>query len=73
MTSGCWSPPNGRPQYGYAVIVTDDSANRISVTRLKGLARTGAANWDASNKDGGWQCPEVAPRSAYGSAPNSSK
>ena len=66
-------PAKWTPQYGYAVIVTDDDANRISVTRLKGLARTGAANWDASNKEGGWQCPEVAPRSAYGSAPNSSK
>ena len=66
-------PAKWTPQYGYAVIVTDDSASRISVTRLQGIARTGAANWDASNRPGGWQCPEVAPRSAYGPAPNSSK
>ena len=65
-------PAKWTPELGYAVIVADDSANRISVTRVKGIARTGAANWDESNRVG-WQCPEVAPASAYGSAPNSSK
>jgi hypothetical protein len=65
-------PAKWTPEYGYAVIVADDSSNRISVTRIKGIADTGAANWDASNRPGGWQCPEVAPASAYGAAPNSS-
>jgi hypothetical protein len=65
-------PAKWTPEYGYAVIVTDDSYNRISVTRLKGIARTGASNWEASNR-GGWQCPDVAPASAYGPAANSSK
>ena len=62
-------PAKWTPQLGYAVIVTDDSSNRISVTQRKGIARTGAVNWKASNGPGGWQCPEVAPRSAYALPP----
>ncbi|WP_102141902.1 hypothetical protein [Mycobacterium hubeiense] len=58
-------PAKWTPQSGYAVVVTDDSANRISATRRKDIARTGAVNWKASNGRDGWQCPEVAPRSAY--------
>lgn len=58
-------PAKWTPQNGYAVIVTDDSSNRISVTRRKDIARTGAVNWKASNGREGWQCPEVAPRSTY--------
>ena len=51
-------PAKWTPQYGYAVIVTDDSANRISVTRIKGIARTGAANWDESNKAAAGSAPK---------------
>ena len=49
-------PARWTPQFGYAVIIHDDSSNRISVTRLKGIANSGAVNWN-----GDWQCPEVAP------------
>ena len=49
-------PARWTPEYGYALVVNADPSNRISVTRLKGIAKTAAANWA-----GKWQCPEVAP------------
>ena len=52
-------PARWTPEDGYAVIVTLDSSNRISLNRLKGIAKTGAVKWAAS-----WQCPEVAPPTA---------
>lgn len=61
-------PAKWTPQYGYAVLLTDDSTNRISTTVRKGIADTGAADWAASSGPRGWQCPEVAPASAYASA-----
>ena len=39
---------------GYAVIVTAGPANRISVNKLLGIAKTDAGKWNS-----GWQCPEV--------------
>jgi hypothetical protein len=53
-------PARWTPEDGYAVIVTADSAHRISLTRLKGIAKKEAANWGAGN----WPCPEVAPAKA---------
>jgi hypothetical protein len=52
-------PARWTPEDGYAVIVTLDSSNRISLNRLKGIAKTGSVNWAAP-----WQCPEVAPPTA---------
>lgn len=52
-------PARWTPQRGYAVIISDDSSNRISIMKLKGIADTGAVDWD-----GDWQCPEVAPPTA---------
>jgi hypothetical protein len=49
-------PARWTPDYGYALIVNADSANRISVNRYKGIADTQAADWA-----GDWRCPEVAP------------
>jgi hypothetical protein len=53
-------PAKWTPENGYAVVVADDSANRISAIRQRGVALSGAADWDAA-KRGGWQCPEVGP------------
>jgi hypothetical protein len=41
------------------VIVDLGSSNRISLNKLKGIAKTVAVNWAAP-----WQCPEVAPPAA---------
>jgi len=49
-------PAKWTDQNGYAVIIRADSSNRISFTKLLGIAKTPAANWV-----GRWQCPEVAP------------
>ena len=49
-------PARWTPQKGYAVVVTADSANRISLNLLKGIADTQAADWN-----GNWRCPELAP------------
>ena len=49
-------PARWTPQFGYAVILDVGASNRISVTRLQGIADTPAADWNGSR-----QCPEVAP------------
>lgn len=49
-------PAGWTNEHGYAVIITAGSANRISLIKLLGIAKTPAAN-----RSGGWQCPEVAP------------
>ena len=56
-------PARWTPEYGYALMIDADSSNRISVLRLKGIADTGAVDWA-----GEWQCPEVAPPTAWGPA-----
>lgn len=50
-------PARWTPEFGYAVFVDVGATNRLTITRLKGIAGTPAADWN-----GAWQCPEVAPR-----------
>jgi hypothetical protein len=51
-------PARWTPENGYAVIVDVGPKDRISTTRLRGIAETPAAAWG-----GTWQCPEVGPLS----------
>lgn len=47
-------PAKWTNENGYAVIVTAGPANRISVNKLLGIAKSEAGKWNPS-----WQCPEV--------------
>ncbi|MBF4481079.1 hypothetical protein [Rhodococcus rhodochrous] len=49
-------PARWTTQYGYVLVLPVDEYSRISMTRLEGIDKTDAANWDAE-----WTCPEVAP------------